>query len=233
MYDNTPPVISDPLITGTPGANGWYINDVTVRWTASDPESGIVEQCPSTILTESTPGAVVSCTVTNGAGLSSTASLTIRIDKTPPVIAFLGNAGTYTADQTVNITCTATDSPSGIAANTCASIAGPAYSFQLGLNAYSAEATDNAGTRATASVSFTVQATPGSVANITQQFVTDPGVAVGMVAKLSAAADAAARGNANAKAGAIHAYINQVQALAGKSLTLGQAAILIGLAQAL
>jgi uncharacterized protein YfaS (alpha-2-macroglobulin family) len=38
--DTTPPVIQ-PIISGTPGNDDWYISDVTVSWNVSDPESGI------------------------------------------------------------------------------------------------------------------------------------------------------------------------------------------------
>lgn len=56
-----------------------------------------------------------------------------------------------------------------------------------------------------------------------------PGVAQSIAAKQREAQAAAAWGNANAKAGAMRAYINEVQAQSGKSLTPAQAAILIQL----
>src|SRR4030095_4006607 len=36
--DSTPPSIT-PNITGTLGSNGWYISNVDLRWTVSDPDS--------------------------------------------------------------------------------------------------------------------------------------------------------------------------------------------------
>lgn len=68
---------------------------------------------------------------------------------------------------------------------------------------------------------------------MTRQFVGQRGILNSLEAKLNAAEAAAARGNAQAKAGAIGAFINEVQAQAGKALTADQAAILIRLAQAL
>ncbi len=62
----------------------------------------------------------------------------IRIDKTPPTVTYTGNAGTYTVDQTIAITCTAADphnangTPgSGLASTTCANVNAPAYTFPL------------------------------------------------------------------------------------------------------
>jgi hypothetical protein len=155
----------------------------------------------------------------------------VNIDRTPPTVTYSGNAGTYTVDQTVKITCLPTDSLSGIdySKSTCQNISGPAYSFKLGLNSFSATATDKAGNTGSSSTSFTVQATPGSLANLVTQFVTDPSVAQGLTDKLNAIA----QGNANAKAGAVGAFIHQVNAQTGKSLTTAQAAILIQCVNAL
>ena len=68
---------------------------------------------------------------------------------------------------------------------------------------------------------------------VVSQFVTDPGVAQGLTAKLNAIASALAQGNENAKAGIVGAFINQVRAQTGKSITAEDAAILIRLVSAL
>lgn len=52
----------------------------------------------------------------------------------------------------------------------------------------------------------------------------------GRTATAARAAAAADRGDATAKANAIHAYVNQVEAQSGKALTADQAALLIRLA---
>jgi probable HAF family extracellular repeat protein len=166
----------------------------------------------------------ISCTATDGAGNSgaaagSIAGAIVKIDTTPPVITYAGNLGTYTADQTVNITCQATDALSGVATSTCKNITGPAYSFALGNNIFSASATDNAGNSGRGSTSFIVQVTTTSLVNLTNQFVTQPGIANSLTTKLIH--------------GDINAFINEVNAQAGKALTVAQAAILIQLAMAL
>ena len=91
----------------------------------------------------------VAGTATDNAGLSTgaTSSPPVNIDLTPPSISYTGNAGSYTIDQTVNITCSATDALSGIASSTCANISGSAASFALGTNNFSATATRHAANR--------------------------------------------------------------------------------------
>ena len=55
----------------------------------TDPESGIASSsdCNTVNLTADNAGAALTCTATNGAGLSSSVSVTIKIDKTTPVIS--------------------------------------------------------------------------------------------------------------------------------------------------
>src|SRR6185436_18146024 len=81
---STPPVIV-PQISGTLGSNGWYRSNVTVTWSVTG--SGIVSStgCGPTTLTADTPGVTLTCSATNSAGPNS-ASATIKIDKTAPVL---------------------------------------------------------------------------------------------------------------------------------------------------
>lgn len=86
--DTTPPLIV-PAISGTAGADGWYRSDVKVKWTVSDPESGIqaAAGCYDSVTT--TEGVTaLSCSATNNAGLTSSVPLMIKIDKTAPT--FIG-----------------------------------------------------------------------------------------------------------------------------------------------
>ena len=80
---------------------------------------------------------------------------------------------------------------------------------------------------------FDDHCSPSDIAHLVTQFVTDPAVAQGLTDKLNAIANAIAQGNAQAKAGAVGAFINQVRAQTGKSITAEQAAILIRLVRAL
>lgn len=228
--DATPPVVT-PTLAGTLGLNGWYTSDVALTWSENDPESGVASTsgCDPVTVSQDAAGASFTCSATNGAGLSATGSVTVKRDATPPVVAYSGNAGSYTVDQTVAITCAASDATSGLASSSCANVTGDAYTFPLGTNSFSASASDVAGNSASASTSFTVIVTPQSLAALTQRWVSNAGVASSLDAKLQAAASA----NPHAKAGAIGAYVNELQAQSGKTIAPDKAAILESLAAAL
>jgi Dockerin type I domain len=105
----------------------------------------------------------IALTVSDGRGGTATATATVQIvDTTPPTVTYSGNAGTYTIDQAVRITCSATDSGSGITSTSCKNVTGEAYSFALGVNALSATATDAAGNAGSGSTSFSVKVTTAS-----------------------------------------------------------------------
>ena len=164
--DVTPPVIV-PNLAPPPNGNGWNNADVTVTWSVSDPESGIASSsgCDALTLTSETSGTTLTCSASNGASLVSSQSVTVKLDKTLPTVTYAGNAGTYTFDQTVNITCSATDNLSGVGSTTCADISGPASSFGPGTHTFSATATDLAGNVGNGSTTFTVS-NPPSVAHV-------------------------------------------------------------------
>ena len=92
--DTTPPVIT-PSIVGTLGNNGWYVSDVTVSWTVADPESGIASStgCGSTTINADTAGTTLTCSATNGAGLSNSASVTVKRDATAPTASASASPG--------------------------------------------------------------------------------------------------------------------------------------------
>ncbi|MEK7681846.1 MAG: SBBP repeat-containing protein, partial [Chloroflexota bacterium] len=91
LPDLTPPVVN---VTTSPAPNlaGWNNSDVTVTWSVSDPESGIATSpgCATPVMTTDTPvtGATLTCTATNGVGRVTTKSVTVKLDKTAPVVAF-------------------------------------------------------------------------------------------------------------------------------------------------
>jgi hypothetical protein len=219
--DVTPPVVT-PNVTGTLGNNGWYTSDVSVTWTTSDPESPITSApCGAVTVTSDTGSSTFTCSATSLGGTSS-GSVTISKDATGPEVAYSGNAGTYTLDQNVSISCSATDALSGIDSNGCASINGAGYTFGLGVHNYSATATDKAGNPNTAATSFTVTATSASLCTMTKAFVSGPGekgIENSLCTKLE-------KGN-------YAPYINEVQAQSGKSITAANAQLLILWAQSL
>ncbi len=122
IVDTTPPQIT-PQISGTLGNNGWYRSGVAVNWTVTDPESGIASSsgCAPTTLTSDTAGATLTCSATNGAGLSASVPVTIKIDTTPPVTTASANPSTLWPPngKVVNVTVsvTITDATSGVNPN--------------------------------------------------------------------------------------------------------------------
>jgi hypothetical protein len=123
--DATKPVIV-PDVTGTLGANGWYTSDVSVSWSVTDPESGIASStgCGTTSITSDTAGQTVTCSATNGAGLSDSRSVTIKRDATAPSIiwdpaadscAVPGTNGWCRGTQTAGFTTS--DATSGLASD--------------------------------------------------------------------------------------------------------------------
>lgn len=69
------------------------------------------------------------------------------------------------------------------------------------------------------------------IPNLIEMYVTDPAVASGLLDKLNAIAASLERGNNKSKKGQIKAFINQINAQTGKSITSEQAELLIQLVQ--
>ena len=153
VTDTTPPVIT-PNVSGTLGNNGWYTSDVTVTWAVSDPESSISSSsgCGPTTINTDTSGQTLTCTATSAGGTSSQ-SVTIKRDATPPTISGsrspdANTFGWNNGDVAVSFTCG--DNLSGVA--TC----GPdtTLSSEGAGQSATGNVTDNAGnTGASATVS--------------------------------------------------------------------------------
>lgn len=217
--DATAPTISAAL-SGTV-INGWYNTDVGVDWTVSDNLSGIAatDCTDNTVATDGNPISQT-CSATDQAG--NTASGTtgdFKRDATKPVIEFAGNAGSYTVDQSVAITCSATDALSGIASEDCPGASGDAYTFGVGTTTLNATVLDLAGNSSALSTSFTVSVTSGSLCTLVQRWVTQRGVANSLCQQLNN--------------WAYGAFINHVRSQSGKFVPADKAAILIALAQQL
>ncbi len=154
----------------------------------------------------------------------------VMVDKSVPVVTYSGNQGTYTADQTVSITCAASDDLSGVASTTCVDIGGPAYSFNVGSNTFTASATDNAGNVGNGSVTFTVGVTVNSISVLTARFDTSP---LGNMQLQSILTNIQRFGNGPLKSWFVNMYIVDVNMQRGRSLTSQQADTLIQLARQL
>ena len=114
------PVIT-PIVTGQAGDNGWYVGDVIVNWSITPGGYTVDSGCaPSTSIRSDTPGTKVACAASIGLD-SASSSVTIRLDKTAPVVAPAPSRppdapGAY--NHTLNLNWSPTDPTSGIASCT-------------------------------------------------------------------------------------------------------------------
>jgi hypothetical protein len=120
MMDTTPPTISGNQIPA-PNANGWNNTNVTVSFTCSDSGSGLAPGSPpaNTVLTAEGANQTVTGTCTDMAGNSSSASVKVNIDKTPPQISCSAKPNLLWAPYhkliKINVSVNVTDSGSGSA----------------------------------------------------------------------------------------------------------------------
>ena len=160
LADTTPPVIT-PTVTPNANSNGWNNGPVTVTWSVSDPESGIASSngCATTTLNNETSlaGTTLTCTVTNGAGLPNSASVTAKIDLTAPTLKLPSPTAKATGPSgaTVTYDASASDLLSGVNAFSCTPASGSI--FPLGNSTVSCSVKDKAGNAATGTFTVTVQ----------------------------------------------------------------------------
>ena len=187
---------------------GWYADEPVVTLTASDSREGAVTTehavdggawtaytAPFTVTGEGVH--TVRYRSTDAAGnVEAERTLELKVDTVSPVVAFTGAQPRYTVDQTVRVTCAATDPApgSGIAAETCEDVDAPAWSFGTGGETLSATATDVAGNTGSGSVTFTVAVTAPSLQALVGQLSSSPTVTAELV-------DEAARGRGGQEAG--------------------------------
>jgi thermitase len=120
--DTTPPTVQ-PVVSPVANAAGWNNSVVNLSWNVADAESGISSSsgCASAIVSTETLATTLTCSTTNGAGLSTSTSVTIRLDTTPPgpaAATFTGGtqatSGWYRVAPTT--TLASSDNLSGVAA---------------------------------------------------------------------------------------------------------------------
>ncbi|MEN8133942.1 MAG: hypothetical protein ABFS18_00205 [Thermodesulfobacteriota bacterium] len=220
--DDIPPTIT---ATVSPSANavGWQNSDVTVTFVCDDAESGIAECPPPVVVSAEGAGQTVTGTAVDNAENSATASVVLSIDKTAPAATITGvqDGDTYALGLVPLADFTASDALSGLAG----SYATLTDDDNLGIGTftYTVTATDNAGNTATSSAVYEVIATPEGTAELIGNLITTgeitPQVEDALLAKL-----------ANGSDGALKAFINLVEAQAGKKITAEAAAVLINAA---
>lgn len=163
--DLTPPAISPALV---PAANsfGWNNTNVTVNFSCTDALSGIASCSPPVSFTSEGAGQTAQGTATDKAGNSATTTATVNIDKTPPTITASVSPApdargivTLPAGGAATVTFTCSDPLSGVASCPSAiQVSTPGLNQQV-----SGAAVDKAGNSASATLTFSVEATPLAV----------------------------------------------------------------------
>jgi alpha-tubulin suppressor-like RCC1 family protein/lysophospholipase L1-like esterase len=88
LTDTSPPIVTASM--ASPNANGWHSRDVTITWSARDPDpSGgpASMPAPSVVSIEGSTIVIRSDPSCDAAGNCATGSATVNLDKTPPAIA--------------------------------------------------------------------------------------------------------------------------------------------------
>jgi hypothetical protein len=226
------------------GLNGWYTAPVTVTlsaygnvqysldggssWSVYDASVALSQDGPNQMLYRPV-------TVTDSVYPKS---VNIKIDLTAPQVTIAGEAS-YTIDQTVNITCSAVDTVSGVTYSPCDAplVNIKAYTLDPGPHKVTAEAEDGAGHRRSAEHSYSVVATFDSLSALTGTFAAGTGaagadqIAASLQQQLETAeARAAERKGAEARK-LLQAYITEVNKQSGNVFTAEQAAVLVRWAQ--
>jgi len=150
VVDTTPPEVT---ATASPPANasGWNNTDVIVTFAATDTGSGVATVDPPVTVTTQGADQVITGTATDNAGNVGSASITLNIDKTLPVVTITAPAagGFYPAGAV----------PAGaytvVEANPY-TVVESGWSNAEGEQTYTVTATDAAGNAGSASVTYTV-----------------------------------------------------------------------------
>ncbi|WP_051250654.1 LamG-like jellyroll fold domain-containing protein [Paenibacillus harenae] len=224
------------------GKNGWYTSPVTVTLSPEpiaeySQDGGITwtaYSAPVVLSEEGTQQLLYRRSVDTG----ETESLELHIDLTAPVVQITGET-TYTVDQTVMITCSASDVTSSVYGKPCDQplLQVKAYMLESGENIAKVTAEDVAGHQTTATHTFTVTVTFDSLKTVTNSFLQETGykswetVAISYNQKLDQAKAAAGKGKIDAAKSMIADYIEQVTDQTGNYFTQEQADILIRWAQ--
>ena len=159
--DKTPPTIKATAVP-PPNASGVNTTDVTVNFSCSDATSGIAICPPPQTVTSAGANQLISGTATDNAGNTATASVTLTIVKSLPIITAVQSPPPNAAgwnNSTVTVTFTCSGGSGGIAS--CTS---PVTVSAEGANrVVTGTAVDQAGQTATASVTVNLDLSPPAI----------------------------------------------------------------------
>ncbi|MBP5988631.1 MAG: hypothetical protein KA766_01270 [Piscinibacter sp.] len=154
-----PPLV-DLTVGGFRGSNEWYVGDVIVSWSVSDPQGLPITSrsgCDPTTIAFDTPGLEVACSVTTEVGEARVA-ITIKRDATAPSISIsTPNGQTVAQGAPLVAAYTCADALSGL--QTCIGTVAngsPLDTTTLGIRTLVVTASDAAGNTASRSLTYTV-----------------------------------------------------------------------------
>ena len=250
--DTTAPTVNCGAADGV-----WHATDASVNCSASDSRSGLASASDAAFTlvtsvaaeTETAAAFTGSRAVFDLAGNSSTAGPVggNMVDKKAPVITITQPAATtYVHSATLTLGYTVTDGGSGLATTTpkmdgSLTVTGTGLpsgrainlltSLALGSHTFTIDATDNVANARLGTATFTIVVTPESVIEAVNQLLSSGAVdaksRTSLLAKLTSAAAQRTAGRCGAAANIYTAFINEVTAQRGKSITPTAAAILI------
>jgi hypothetical protein len=220
------------------GNNGWYTSPVTVtlspapiaEYSLDGGTTWTAYNAPVILNEDGAHQVLYRRSVDTG----ETESLEFNIDITAPVVEIQGESS-YTIDETVTITCSATDKTSGVYGTPCEQplLQVEAYKLESGEYTETVTVEDMAGHQTTVTYTFKVTITFDSLKTVTNAFLEETGdkawksVAKAYIEKLDLAKEKAESGKVEVAKDIIEGYIDQVRDHTGKYFTHEQAEILI------
>jgi len=168
--------VAAPTQAPAANANGWNNTDVVVAWHWSSAASAIDTAHCTTTSTSSGQGTLtLTATCANVAGVTGSASYTVKVDKTKPLVAITGHPTNPGSSSSAAFTFSATDTGgSGIATQTCKLDGGPAMpcatatsqgytGLTAGSHTFTIVATDLAGNSSQATYTWCIAARGPSI----------------------------------------------------------------------
>ena len=154
--DKTAPSISAAIASGVVGSNGWYLGPVKVRFSCADALSGIATCTDDVTLTANGANTANGATADRAGNSAATVLSGIKIDMEAPSITSVNVAGGfYTLGAVPAVTCSASDSFSGLL-GTCAVTVTGGTPNGVGTFRYTATAIDSAGNTSVSRGSYKV-----------------------------------------------------------------------------
>jgi len=146
-----------PTVTGTTGANGWYVSPASISWNVTGTPTPVTSGCGNVVASDTT-GTTYTCTATNSVATAS-ASVVIKQDTVAPTVNISAPAqgATYKRRRVVVASYSCADATSGVA--TCAGTfpsGTPVDTSTAGQKTFTVTATDNAGNQTVQSVTYIV-----------------------------------------------------------------------------